>query len=382
MCAGYSRHGGYGRGRRGYGGYGDHGFFEWRPKVDKKRYIKDNLDLNPVVINGTRIAKTFWGERWCDHFESMADYANRIPRGRTYARNGSVVDLKIDAGKIEALVLGSDAYKVEMTVKPLPQDKWEVIKKKCQGGIATMVDLLMGRFSPEIMEVLCDPEIGMFPKKSEISHKCSCPDVASLCKHVSAVFLGIGNRLDHSPELLFLLRRVNPMELFEGSAERFCEERRIQSPDLLEGDLSNIFGVDIASDDAPKEKPLPAASKAGKVAMVAKGAKSSPAPKTIDNPADNRLSDAELKKIVARIAEDKKGKPFTVKSSGMKPDFDNITGPDFIKLRKYCQMTTEEIAKATGISSCCVRRWEKLPDKINAASRTKDKLKAWWEKMP
>jgi hypothetical protein len=49
---------------------------------------KKGVDIQPVEIEGRKIAKTFWGEGWCDHLESFSDYANRLPRGRTYVRNG------------------------------------------------------------------------------------------------------------------------------------------------------------------------------------------------------------------------------------------------------------------------------------------------------
>jgi uncharacterized Zn finger protein len=60
------------------------------------------------------VARTFWGEAWCENLERYSDFANRLPRGRTYVRNGSVVDLRIAPGAVTALVSGSDLYEVEM----------------------------------------------------------------------------------------------------------------------------------------------------------------------------------------------------------------------------------------------------------------------------
>ncbi|MDR1487642.1 MAG: hypothetical protein LBT62_06615, partial [Deltaproteobacteria bacterium] len=216
-----------------YGRYSGYGYFQYRPKVNKDKFFKANPGCKPVVIDGQTIAKTFWGQRWCRHFDGMADYANRLARGRTYARNGSVCHLDITAGKVEAVVAGSDFYKVNMDVKPLPLDKWNDIKKKCHGQISTIVDLLLGRFSPDVMEIICDAKMGMFPNEDEISFNCSCPDWAQLCKHIGAVFCSIGNRLDQSPELLFLLRRVDPSELLEGSAKELVDGAQGTDADAL-----------------------------------------------------------------------------------------------------------------------------------------------------
>ncbi|MDR1310008.1 MAG: SWIM zinc finger family protein, partial [Deltaproteobacteria bacterium] len=191
-------------GRRRRGSYG--GYFQRRPKVDLARIKRENPNIKPIVIEGRTISRTFWGKGWCDHFEGMADFDNRLPRGRTYARNGSVFHLEIGPGSIVANVAGSDVYTVKMEVDPLPLESWGAIIQKCHGRISTIIDLLKGQFSPEVMEVVCDPKNGLFPTAKEIRYNCSCPDWAHLCKHIAAIFYGIGNRLDTEPELLFLLR--------------------------------------------------------------------------------------------------------------------------------------------------------------------------------
>src|SRR6187431_1422709 len=85
-------------------------------EVEKRR--KKGQDISPVVITGRTIASTFWGKAWCDNLESYSDYENRLPRGRSYVRNGSVVDLQIKPGKITALVSGSELYKVSIDIDP------------------------------------------------------------------------------------------------------------------------------------------------------------------------------------------------------------------------------------------------------------------------
>ena len=98
-----------------YGGYPPYvPVAKRRQQAEKKVQAlkKKGHDINPIVVEGRMIAKTFWGKAWCKHLESFSDYENRLPRGRTYVRNGSVIDLKLSAGQIKALVSGSSIYRV------------------------------------------------------------------------------------------------------------------------------------------------------------------------------------------------------------------------------------------------------------------------------
>ena len=168
---------------------------------------------SPVVIHGRAIAKTFWGEAWCDNLERYSDFENRLPRGRTYVRNGSVVDLRIAPGSVAALVSGSTIYKVRVSVSPVPKARWSAICNDCAGAIDSLVELLQGRLSKGVMARICQDATGLFPSPKELAFTCSCPDWASMCKHVAAVLYGVGARLDEQPDLLFTLRNVDQQDL-------------------------------------------------------------------------------------------------------------------------------------------------------------------------
>src|SRR5208283_1602530 len=180
-------------------------------EMEKRR--KQGHAVSPVAIAGRTIARTFWGKAWCENLESYSDYENRLPRVRTYVRNGSVVHLEIQPGKISALVAGSELYSVEITITPLTRAHWESIKHECSGQIGSLVELLQGRLSKSVMEVVTRHDKGLFPKPTEIRMSCSCPYWAGMCKHVAAVMYGVGSRLDEKPDLLFLLRKVDHLEL-------------------------------------------------------------------------------------------------------------------------------------------------------------------------
>ena len=210
----------------------------------------------PIVIDGRVIAKTFWGKAWCDNLESYSDFENRLPRGRTYVRNGSVVHLEIQPGKISALVSGSELYSVEITISSLPDPHWKCVKSQCAGQIGSLVELLQGRLSRSVMDVVTQRGGGLFPKPAEIKMTCSCPDWAGMCKHVAAVMYGVGARLDDKPELLFLLRKVDHLELIAGAVDSAAVADAAKSrgkKTIAAGDLADVFGIEMAEAETPTE---------------------------------------------------------------------------------------------------------------------------------
>ena len=217
---------------------------------------KKGLVVQPIVIDGRVIAKTFWGKAWCENLESYSDFENRLPRGRTYVRNGSVVHLEIQPGRISALVSGSELYSVEITISSLPDPHWKCVKSQCAGQIGSLVELLQGRLSKSVMDVVTQRGGGLFPKPAEIKMKCSCPDWAGMCKHVAAVMYGVGARLDDKPELLFLLRKVDHLELIAGavdSAPVVGAGKSRGKKTIAAGDLADVFGIEMAEAETPAE---------------------------------------------------------------------------------------------------------------------------------
>ena len=208
---------------------------------------KKGVDIQPVEIEGRRIAKSFWGKAWCDHLESFSDFANRLPRGRTYVRNGSVCHLEISEGEVKAKVAGSAIYDLHIQIETLPAKKWKALKKRCAGQIGSLLELLQGKLSNQVMMVVSDQKEGLFPLPAEISLKCNCPDWARMCKHVAAVLYGVGARLDQQPELLFKLRGVDHEELIAADAEAAVSAAtsKGKAKRLATGDLADVFGIDL-----------------------------------------------------------------------------------------------------------------------------------------
>lgn len=275
---------------------------------------KKGRKTSPVVIEGRAIAGTFWGEAWCGNLERYSDFANRLPRGRTYVRNGSVVDLQVGPGRVTALVSGSMMYDVKVRVEPVPRTRWSAICRDCSGAIDSLVELLQGRFSKGVMTRLCEERTGLFPSPKDIHFACSCPDWASMCKHVAAVLYGIGARLDHQPELLFTLRKVDQQDLIAKAGSGLSKQRKrpAAAKVLASGDLSEMFGIEMAPATPPKRaaastvatKPSTAATAdalSGQTRVARPAEPKEPAPKRRDG--KQRLTLAKRRAISERMRQ-------------------------------------------------------------------------------
>lgn len=225
---------------------------ERREKAQKKArdLKKKGKSVNPVIITGRTIATTFWGKAWCKHLESYSDFENRLPRGRSYVRSGAVVDLTISQGEVKALVQGSKLYTVTIEIVSCTRKHWQRLVSECSGKIDSLIELLQGKFSKSVMEIITHKEKGLFPELYEIKFDCSCPDYAVMCKHVAAVLYGVGARLDERPEELFILRHVDHLELI--SSIDSSTLTKTKTDELQESDLSSLFNIEI--EESPKTK--------------------------------------------------------------------------------------------------------------------------------
>jgi uncharacterized Zn finger protein len=227
--------------------------------------------VSPVNVSGRKIASTFWGKAWCDNLESYSDYENRLPRGRTYVRNGSVVDLQIEAGKVTSLVSGSSLYRITIQIRPLAVPRWKKIKAQCGGQIGSLVELLQGHISQSVMEIVTRHDDGLFPSPKEIEMSCSCPDWAGMCKHVAATLYGVGSRLDCEPELLFELREVDHLELIAQAGSPVAGQKETGKKTIASDRLADVFGIELDALRTPSPPALPSkAVRRGKPAPASK----------------------------------------------------------------------------------------------------------------
>ncbi len=283
-----------------------------RAKAKRKltELAKQGHKATPVELVGREIASSFWGKAWCDHLESFSDYSNRLPRGRTYVRNGSVVDLKIQPGQVVAMVSGSELYKIRIRITPLAPRIWKNVQSQCTGRIGSLVELLQGRLSRDVMQVVTNRDGGLFPKPQEISMECSCPDWAGMCKHLAATLYGVGARLDCQPELLFVMRKVDHRELIAkvgdiaGVAKSAARGKRTT---IAAESVAEVFGIEL---DDSQAMPTPQAKNRRK--------KSAAPPRPANRKTRSRAtSTASIEPTVADQRDDVLRKRQTEKSRGL-----------------------------------------------------------------
>ena len=239
---------------------GQYGFSKYVSAAEKKQKAakgldklkKKNPDIEPVIIEGRTLAKSWWGKAWNTNLESYADYHSRIERGRSYVRNHTVLDLKITKGRVVAIVQGSRAkpYDVVINIDTLSDEKWEQVTALCNHRIDSLEQLIEGKFPAGLDVLFTDRKYGLFPSPKEIHFDCSCPDWASMCKHVAAVLYGVGARLDKDPTLFFAIRNVDSHALLKKSMALKLESMLTNASKksmraIPEEDISDLFGLQI-----------------------------------------------------------------------------------------------------------------------------------------
>ena len=337
-------------------------YYSWRPYVPvaerRARALKKlatlqkkGVCIKPVEIAGRKIAQTFWGQAWCDHLESFSDYENRLPRGRTYVRNGSVCHLEITRGKVHAIVSGSELYTVEIAIQTLPAGKWDALKQRCAGQIGSLLELLQGRLSKNVMAVVTDRHKGLFPLPGEIRLKCSCPDWAVMCRHAAAVLYGVGARLDEAPGLLFLLQGVDHEALIDAEVGLAAGAlgRKEGRPRIAEDALADVFGIE-----------MPKAAVPSGAGAAPRRAEAPVLPKRPSASAADRTPKRKTKPVAKAAQPSKKAAP--------------VTGKAVAALRAKFGMSQSQFARLLGVSLPAVAAWEKKKGPLNLQART---LHAW-----
>ena len=359
---------------------------------------KKGKDIQPIEIEGRTIARSFWGKRWCEHLESFSDYANRLPRGRTYVRNGSVCHLAIQPGRIDAIVSGSELYDVTIRIDKLKAVVWKSVKTRCSGQIGSMLELLQGKLSQQVMGVVTNRDRGLFPKPGEIKLDCSCPDWATMCKHVASVLYGVGSRLDDRPESLFLLRGVDTAELI---ATEMALPGDAASDDALADDaLAGIFGIDLdtgidtdisSGDTSPPAPKAPAKPRkqVRRRAATAPERQAPPVVKARDLPVSTASAGRPRKaalgtargktpsptptprKRAAAKAQDARATKAAISPRDIRP-----TGKWVARLRRRSRLSVAQFAGELGVSAVTVYRWEATPGPLNLHARPLNALLA------
>lgn len=320
--------------------------------------------LRPICIPGRTIANSFWGKAWCQNLEKYADWANRMPRGRTYARNGSIVDLQISAGKITSLVYGSEMYRIQINIEKIKPNHWQAIRKDCATKVGSLIDLMRGKLPPAVLERLTSRKDGMFPSPSEISIRCSCPDGAVMCKHAAAALYGVGYLLDSEPELFFLMRGVSQTELVSDAmlTQKQSDAMGLDAQSTLDSDdLGALFGIDLSTAEGSTVK---ADSKSKQKAGARSPSKA--------NPQASRFSVLQLQ-IRAAVKEATTKKEAATKKAAVKKAAVKKTATKEVATKKA--VVKKKVAKKTDLKKTAVATLVNEKISIKKESVSKPKLK-------
>lgn len=344
-------------------------FYNYRPyvsvaqrranaKKDMDKLRKKGANVQPIEIEGRTIARTFWGKAWCSHLEGFSDYSNRLPRGRTYVRNGSVCHLEVQKGLVKAIVSGSELYNITIKISPLRKPKWTKIQIKCAGEIGSILELLQGKISSGVMSAVTNDREGLFPQSNEIDLNCDCPDSAYMCKHIAAVLYGVGARLDHSPELLFLLRNVNYEDLITADIAIPTGKTGGRK---LKGDLSALFDVDVDLAIKPK-RPVKKISDTKAVNKPAKRSSSKAKTKAKVKTKIKVNVDRKVKKLVKKANTPTLKKPKAITAAAIK------------RLRKSLELNNTQFSKLLMVSPSTVKNWELKTGKLNLRDSNRERI--------
>jgi uncharacterized Zn finger protein len=166
---------------------------------------------------------TWWGDAWVTALEERARLdPNRLPRGRSYARGGTVGELAIGPGEVRAAVQGRRArpYQVRVRVRVLDADEWDRVLDAVAAQIGHAAALLDGELLPEVADDVRSAGTDLLPGPGELQPRCSCPDWADPCKHAAAVCYLVAGALDADPFSLLLLRGRRRDEVLAGLRAR------------------------------------------------------------------------------------------------------------------------------------------------------------------
>lgn len=140
----------------------------------------------------------------------------RITRGRSYARNGNVLGVDIQQGRIHADVAGSQNEPFHVSLQ-LPYRNGDDLSE-VTAGLAEATNGLKQAQAGDIDEELL--EILLTAPGEDIRCYCDCPDSASACKHAVAVAEVAATKMDADPMMVFRLRGLDLVQLEKAVSEQ------------------------------------------------------------------------------------------------------------------------------------------------------------------
>lgn len=201
------------------------------------------LILSPLEVKPReRIAKTFWAKLWYQNLSTYEDLDYRLQEGRSLVSANALLDLNITSLQIKAKVLDQNIYETNICFTALDEKTKDHLSQVLRDEVSSLYDLLSGKISPKICELISDPDRGLFPSLSEISFHCNCLDYANFCSHAAACLFGVCYIFDKDSSLFFTLRNFDPLSQVKAFDNNL--DTQVESS-LKQDEISSIFGIDL-----------------------------------------------------------------------------------------------------------------------------------------
>ncbi|HZG69700.1 MAG TPA: SWIM zinc finger family protein, partial [Herpetosiphonaceae bacterium] len=218
---------------------------EWY-EPSRPRPAKDGIKAKNV--RGA-FGTSWWAKRWIAVLETFG-WGSRLTRGRSYARQGQVLNIDLQVGRVNARVQGSRAtpYRVKIEIPPLGDAQWERAIDSMAEQAIFAAKLLAGEMPQNIEDAFTAAGVPLFPRSArDIITACSCPDPANPCKHIAAVYYLLGERFDEDPFLIFHLRGrtreqiVDALRARRASATGDASDQQVAPVEAVPG-LGDLLG--------------------------------------------------------------------------------------------------------------------------------------------
>jgi uncharacterized Zn finger protein len=215
-------------------------YSDYWPRYETTRPIEVEDGIKAKSKRG-KFVENWWADRWIKALTRLMD-SGRLSRGRSYARRGQVIEIKVEPGHISARVQGSrrTPYKVSIALQPLNDRQWDTAFDALAEQAIFAAQLLNGEMPPDVEQVFDSVKVPLFPAaRGDLKTDCSCPDWANPCKHIAAVYYLLGERFDEDPFLLFELRGRSKDEIVAALRERRVQDAEtadepVYMPDMVE----------------------------------------------------------------------------------------------------------------------------------------------------
>lgn len=198
--------------------------------------------INPIRISKRSIATSLWGKMWCKNIERYEVFAPSLARGRSLARNNSLIDLKIKNQTIHAKIGDENIEQTDVKIRKIDDDQIKIFKNRVILKLNNLMELLEGSFSQELLNDIFNEDFGLFPNPGQIKMNCTCTEYHMMCSHAASALYGVGVVFDQNPKIFFQMIGMDLEDLFEPTFDN------IPMNETNNDYISDLFNIELDED--------------------------------------------------------------------------------------------------------------------------------------